>query len=491
MSRLHPFARLCVAAVGLFAAQLVAGLGLAAVYIGVKLVQSPGQPVDKIIGQVARVTETNALLLTLFVYPIGVLWLGFCRAKLDKRSFISLGLRRSRVGSNLARGLVAGFLAIAIIWAILWVTGAISVQGFSEAARGPNVALALLGWLVAFAAVGFFEEFLFRGYALHNLTNWLGWRAAVIIQAVIFALVHLGNVVTASNEARLAALGAMPSIFLIGVFFALSYRKTGSLWFPIGFHAAWNFSLGCLFSLPVSGIKTFQLLDVQSNTQSWLSGGSFGAEGSFFLLPVLAALIWFMCQAPDHPQALLDLELAQPETAPKPPVLDQAATAPNAMMGTVSEAAPEDAEESDRANRYRTKFGTSEGFDSDMLRELRELQQEREAAEAQARTQRAAQQTAVAQTELLKPPVVEVAAPPVEISEEVEATEAIIAKPIIVEPKVEIVAKETKVEQPKVEVPKVEAAPTPDEEEKAEVPVAQPEVAPLPIPVKKKSLPKW
>ncbi len=462
MSRLHPFARLCVAAVGLFAAQLAAGLGLAAVYIGVRMAQAPGQSVDKIIGSLTRVTEINTLLLTLFVYPIGILWLGFCRAKLDKRSFISLGLRRSRLGSNLARGLATGFLSVAVIWAILWVTGAISVGGFSEAARQPNVVLALLGWMIAFAAVGFFEELLFRGYTLHNLTNWLGWRAAVIVQAVIFALIHLGNVATASGEARLAALGAMPSIFLIGVFFALSYRKTGSLWFPIGFHAAWNFSLGCLFSLPVSGIKTFQLLNVQSNTQSWLSGGSFGAEGSFFLLPVLAALIWFMLQAPDHPQALLDLELTQPEATPEPPI----------VAAPVIETAESAIDEPERENRYRTKFGTSEGFDSDMLRELRELQQEREASEIQARAERAVEQTAVVQTELLKSPVI--AAPEVEKVEVIKTVEA-------VEPKVEVAA----------EKPEVEAAPT--LRENVETPVTEPEAAPLPVPVpaKKKSLPKW
>ena len=465
-SRLHPFARLAIAAVGLFAAQVVAGLGLAAVYIGVKLAQTPGQPIDKIIGSAAKASEANALLLTLFVYPIGLLWLGFCRAKLDKRSFISLGLRRPNFGSNLARGLAAGFLSIAVIWAILWVTGTISVNGFSEAARQPNVALALLGWAIAFAAVGFFEEFVFRGYALHNLTNWLGWKGAVLIQATIFALIHLANVAVASNEARIAALQGMPAIFLIGVFFALSYRKTGSLWFPIGFHAAWNFALGCLFSLPVSGIKTFQLLAVKSNTQSWLSGGSFGAEGSFFVLPVLVALIWFMLQAPDHRQALLDLELTEPEPASAPPVVAPVlapVTAPEVIGAAEAEA---------RENRYRTKFGTSEGFDEGMLRELRELQQQREAAEAEQRRQTAP--VTVLETELLKPAIVaeEEIATSVDLPQEIATPESV---PVTIEKSV-------------VEAPKIAVDEPPVEEE---TPVVEEEAKPLPIPVKKKSLPKW
>ena len=476
--RLHPFARLCIAAVGLFAAQLAAGLGLAAIYVGVKMAQLPGQSLDKIIGQAARAGETNALLITLFVYPIGILWLGFCRAKLDKRSFISLGLRRARFGSNLARGLAAGWLSIAVIWAILWATGTIAVNGWSDAARGPNAVLALAGWLIAFAAVGFFEEFLFRGYTLHNLTNWLGWKTAVIVQATIFALIHLGNVATASNQARVAALGAMPSIFLIGVFFAISYRKTGSLWFPIGFHAAWNFSLGCLFSLPVSGIKTFQLLDVQTQTQSWLSGGSFGAEGSFFLLPVLVALIWLLSQAPDHPQALLDLELVKP--APPIVVAPVVATPPASVETEAIEAEPE------RENRYRTKFGTSEGFDSDMLRELRALQHQREAAEAEARQERTASQTIV-ETELLKPIVIEKIA-------EVEAPEPSVEAPEVevVEPQSEVEIVEAPVGVEIVEAPVgVEITTAPIETEVEPEPVVEPETRVAPKPVVKKARPKW
>ena len=479
-SRLHPLARLVIAAIGLFVAQVVAGLILAVIYIGVAMARAPGQPINKIIAQLSDAAETNALVLTLFVYPIGLLWLGFCRAKLDKRSFVSLGLRRPRCGSNLARGALAGFLSIAIIWAILWVTGAIAVNGWSDAAKNPTALLALFGWLVAFAAVGFFEEFVFRGYALHNLTDWLGWRAAVLIQATIFALIHLANVATASNDARVAALGAMPSIFLIGVFFALAYRKTGSLWFPIGFHAAWNFSLGCLFSLPVSGIKTFQLLSVQANANNWLSGGSFGAEGSFFLLPVLLALIWFILQAPDHPQALLDLELNKPTLAP------HVATSAVAASG----AAPEiEIIEESRENRYRTKFGTSEGFDESMLGELRELQRQRESAQAEQQRESAAQ-TATLNAELLKPKiaVTESVAEPVEAPTEIAAIE-IEKSPTEIEP-IEVTPAEIKIE-PKVEVKSAEVETIKQAGvETAEV-ESQPQSAPLPIAAKKKSSPKW
>ena len=295
-TRLHPFVRLLLAAIGLFVAQTLVSLILVGLYMAWTHGQFPGETLASASARTSVAVAKNALLLMLLVYPASIAWLCWCRLRLDKRSLFSLGLRPVRLWPNLTRGMLTGFLSIALLWAILWVSGAFTVQGIApNAARaGAGVIAPLLGWALAFAAVGFFEEFLFRGYALFNLTDWLGWKWAVVAQGALFAIVHLGNVITAPRAAQMAAVGALPSLFLIGVFFALCFRKTGSLWFPIGFHAAWNFSLGCLFSLPVSGIETFRLLQVTSNTDSWLSGGSFGAEGSFLLLPVLIALVLFI-----------------------------------------------------------------------------------------------------------------------------------------------------------------------------------------------------
>ena len=419
MSRLHPFARLLIAAIGLLVAQVIGALLVIAIFIALTHPNSPGETGAQVMARTAAFANSNALALTLFIYPLNLLWLGFCRAKLDKRSFVSLGLRAPRWVPNLARGAVGGVLAIGVLWAILWLTGALSVNGISAAAKvaGARSVFPLLGWALAFGAVGFMEEVTFRGYALHNLTNWLGWKWAVGVQAALFAVIHLGNVVTAGREAQMAALGALPSLFLVAVFFALCYRKTGSLWFPIGFHAAWNFSLGCLFSLPVSGIETFKLLDVASRGQSWFSGGSFGAEGSFVLIPVLLAAIYVLSQSPDHPQTLLDLELIE-RPAPQPVV----APPPIAVAGAEIEE-----DDPNRENRFRTKFGTSEGFDEGMLRELRALQLQREQNEAQTRREQEAARRGAVAIELLKPIEAEEEAP-VEASEvpvaaEVTATE--------------------------------------------------------------------
>lgn len=371
--RFHPFARLFFCALGLVAVAVAVSFML---FIGSALATAwTGRPPSEQLGDIAI---RYALPLTLLSYPANLLWIALCRTSFDRCSFASLGLRARRAFPDMMRGALAGALAIGVLWSILWLTGAISVVGWSPEAfelGWDRVAISLLGYGLVFLAVGFFEETLFRGYALHNFNNWLGWKGGVAAQAVIFGLVHLGNVANADSqkqrEAMLAALGALPSLILIAVFFALCYRKTGSLWFPIGFHFAWNFCLGCVFSLPVSGISTFRLLDVQSNQSSWLSGGSFGAEGSFLLLPILGLLIYYISRSADHPQALLDLGLlARVEVAPTP------APVPLPQV--------EEETESERENRFRTKFGSAQGFSADTLRELRELQEQREAAAREA-----------------------------------------------------------------------------------------------------------
>jgi hypothetical protein len=143
-------------------------------------------------------------------------------------------------------------------------------------------------------------------------------RWAIWAQAIAFALVHVSNAALASGDAdaRARALGdaarAMPTLVLVGGLFALMWAKSGSLWPSVGFHAAWNFALGCLFSLPVSGIQTFRLFDFAAVGTPWISGGSFGAEGSVLAWPILGAAWWLLSRLPDHPQVARDLALLDP-----------------------------------------------------------------------------------------------------------------------------------------------------------------------------------
>lgn len=317
--RFHPALRLIFCATGaLFLSSIV--------YLVIKAGLAATTPLTGRAVSFDTFAERNPLAAGLLFYPPTLLWIWFCRSAFDRRSVGSLGLRVAGAGRGFFAGALGGMLAISLLFGVLCLTGHVAVSGPSpEAVRAgtPATIAILVFFALAFFAVGLTEEIVFRGYALHNLAAWMGVTAAVIVQAVVFALVHLGNVlgplikVTAAgavvfSQAEVAraladARWGLLNIALIGVFFALCYLKTGSLWFPIGFHATWNFCLGCIFSFPVSGIKVFRALDVAVSPNALVTGGSFGAEGSALLSVLIAVMSWMVWQQPSHTRAALDL----------------------------------------------------------------------------------------------------------------------------------------------------------------------------------------
>jgi len=135
------------------------------------------------------------------------------------------------------------------------------------------------------------EEALFRGYPLQTLARaglaWLG----LLITSVPFAAVHLRNpnVVQGFTFVNTA---------LAGVWLAVAYLRTRSLWFPLGVHWSWNWALGSLFGLPVSGITNIAphpLLHGVDVGPAWLTGGSYGIEGGVagtITLVISTIFIW-------------------------------------------------------------------------------------------------------------------------------------------------------------------------------------------------------
>jgi membrane protease YdiL (CAAX protease family) len=142
-------------------------------------------------------------------------------------------------------------------------------------------------WGVVFLCVGFFEEFGFRGYVQFTLASGIEfWPAATTLSAA-FAALHLGN----GGEDKVGAL----SVFVIGMFFCLTLRRTGNLWFAVGLHAAFDWGETFLFSVPNSGIiAPGHLLNSSFHGPVWLTGGTVGPEGSIiaFAVVALAAVIF-------------------------------------------------------------------------------------------------------------------------------------------------------------------------------------------------------
>lgn len=175
---------------------------------------------------------------------------------------------------DLLIGSAIGFVSLALAVGIATAAGGLRFS-ISPTGMLPQVAktLILSGGLFIIAALA--EEALFRGYPLQTMTRaglaWLG----VLITSVPFAAGHLGN----PNAGQ--ALSSINTA-LAGVWLAIAYLRTRSLWFPLGVHWAWNWALGSLFGLPVSGatrLAAHPLLRGEDLGPTWLTGGSYGIEG--------------------------------------------------------------------------------------------------------------------------------------------------------------------------------------------------------------------
>lgn len=141
---------------------------------------------------------------------------------------------------------------------------ALSASTLVLAARGAAV------WLIPAAA----EEALFRGYPLQTtMRAWPFWVSAILL-SLLFASIHLLN----PNFIPFAFVNTA----LAGLWLSVAYWRTRSLWLPLALHWAWNWAMGSLFGLPVSGITRYAetaLFRPAETTRDWLTGGAYGPEG--------------------------------------------------------------------------------------------------------------------------------------------------------------------------------------------------------------------
>ena len=143
-----------------------------------------------------------------------------------------------------------------------------------------------LYWGLFFMVVGFFEEFTFRGYLQFTLADGIGFWPAGWILSLGFGGVHLMN----KGEGWVGAA----SVAMIGLIFVFTLRRTGDLWFVVGWHAAFDFGETFLFSVPNSGnVFEGHLSNATLHGPAWLTGGTVGPEGSIFSFMTMAAAAFF------------------------------------------------------------------------------------------------------------------------------------------------------------------------------------------------------
>jgi membrane protease YdiL (CAAX protease family) len=224
-----------------------------------------------LIAQLPRQSASPVVLVNAAVVILCLLaayWL-FCR-------FVERAPMRLFALDGWARELLAGLAGGALLFSIA-VGIAAALGGYHIAGWG---ALATLwGPLAASLISGFAEELLFRGILFNYIERTAGSWIALALTAALFGAAHLAN----PNASWVAAVSIMIEA---GILLGAVYMLTRRLWAAIGLHAAWNFTQGWVYGLPVSGTGGgSRLVNGQLTGPDWLTGGAFGLEAS---LPAVA-----------------------------------------------------------------------------------------------------------------------------------------------------------------------------------------------------------
>lgn len=203
--------------------------------------------------------------------------------RVEGRPWSAYGLPgRKAFGRLFWIGTFWGFVAISVVIVALY--GAHAFSFGHVVLHGKRLLRFVAFWTIYFVLVGLFEDFLFRGYSQFTLARGIGFWPAALVLSCIFGLIHRGN----EGERWSGVVIAI----LIGLFFCLTLRRTGSLWFAIGFHAAWDWGETFFYSVPDSGtVWPGHLLSSSVHGPAWLTGGSVGPEGSLLCFAVIT-LVW-------------------------------------------------------------------------------------------------------------------------------------------------------------------------------------------------------
>jgi membrane protease YdiL (CAAX protease family) len=201
---------------------------------------------------------------------------------LERRRFGDYGMPLTQaLGKNFWLGAVWGIATISALMLVIRMLGGYSFG--TLALRSSDAVRYALEWAATFLLVGVYEEFFFRGYLQFTLTSGMHFWPSALLISLAFGAVHWRN----PGEGPIGVL----SVFVTGMFLCLTLRRTGTLWFAIGFHAAYDFGETYLYSVPDSGIvMPGHLLASSFHGPAWLTGGTVGPEGSVFDFVVFAIL---------------------------------------------------------------------------------------------------------------------------------------------------------------------------------------------------------
>jgi membrane protease YdiL (CAAX protease family) len=212
-------------------------------------------------------------------------------ALLERRKLSDYGFGLRKVATRFLSGAGCGFVFISLLIFVLFASHHVTLEHLPV----PLGSAFLNGveWFVSMFFVGAFEETLFRGYLQWTLGRGMTFWGASLLLAVLFGVSHGSN----SGESHVGLVSAA----MLGLVFSISIWYTQSIWWAIGFHAAWNWGMTFFYGTPNSGLLAAgHFLSIKPRGASIMSGGSTGPEGSVFMFPIvlLVTLVIYLTYRP-------------------------------------------------------------------------------------------------------------------------------------------------------------------------------------------------
>ena len=264
-----------------------------------------------------------------FLAMVAAAWIA---SRIERRRLLDYNLRGPGRFARFATGIVTGFAALSLL------VGALDWGGWLHfgpvALSGSRILFYAAAWAGAFLLVGFVEEGIMRCYLLFTLARGINfWWALGLIGAMCADLIIRVKGEGVWGVYLMALLGIGPCVWLflrkipgagfwyaawvtstffgfghtgnkgetwIGIFaaaaigfvFCVSVRVTGSAWWAIGCHAAWDWAETYFYGTADSGLvaKGHYLTTAPAGAAFW-SGGTDGPEGSVLVLGVILLLL--------------------------------------------------------------------------------------------------------------------------------------------------------------------------------------------------------
>jgi len=253
-------------------------------------------------------------------------------ALIERRGILDYNLVGPRRGRHYASGLMVGFVALSAL------IGALAGGGWLHfgpvALSGSHIFTYAAFWGCVFILVGFLEEGVMRCFLLFTLARGINfWWAAGLIGAMCLRLVTHAKGNGTLGVYLIALIGLIPCLMLhlkrapsagfwqaawvtstffgfghtgnngenwIGIFaaaaigfvFCVSVWVTGTAWWAIGCHTAWDWAETYFYGAADSGnVATGHYLTTTLGGNPLWSGGADGPEGSLLVLPIILSLL--------------------------------------------------------------------------------------------------------------------------------------------------------------------------------------------------------